>query len=269
MNHVERLLSELYVADPSLRDKEGILRSLLEELLVADPHVEMNTGFRAQLKHRLMAQPVPTAWTRVPRWVYYPLSAAAVAVLLLVVIRPTSEPQLAVPASPAGGRDEAPEMETMMFSAPANDSGFAKIMTMQLTSSAFQEGQPIPAQYTCDGANTPPPLVVTTVPESAVSLVLIMNDPDAPREGGFTHWVVFDIAADAAELRGTDGSNDGGAPGYVGPCPPSGSHRYFFTLFALDALLGLPEGASEADVRAAMDGHVIGQAELMGTYQRQ
>ena len=140
---------------------------------------------------------------------------------------------------------------------------------MQLTSTAFEDGQPIPAHNTCDGANSPPPLAWADIPDGTKSLALVLHDPDAPREGGFTHWLVYDIPADAVVVKGTDGANGTGKTGYVGPCPPAGDpHHYMFTLYALDVALGLKEGADRDEFLAAADGHILVSAELVGTYQR-
>lgn len=145
---------------------------------------------------------------------------------------------------------------------------------MQLTSSAFTQNQPIPVQYTCDGANHHPPLTFAQVPERVQSFVLVVEDPDAPTRV-FTHWLVYDLAASIRHLAEgevpltwTDGVNDFGTLGYRGPCPPSGTHHYVFQLFALDTKLGLPEGTIKEDVLAKMQGHMLARAELVGTYTR-
>jgi len=151
---------------------------------------------------------------------------------------------------------------------------------MQLTSSAFQSGGNIPKQFTCEGNDTSPQLAWSDVPSGTKSLALIVHDPDAPRAGGFYHWVAYNIPATSSgiqenaqkqsELRGggTQGRNDFGNSGYGGPCPPSGTHRYFFRLYALDTDLKMNSGATAKDVEKAMQGHILGQAELMGKYQK-
>lgn len=146
--------------------------------------------------------------------------------------------------------------------------------TFALSSAAFAEGGTIPKAYSCDGAGISPPLHWTGVPSGTKSLALIVDDPDAP-SGTFTHWVTYDILPSQTELPegaravGKDGLNGRGQPGYTGPCPPNGTHRYFFKLFALDiASLGLNQGADCAQVEQAMQGHVLGQATLMGKYAR-
>jgi len=148
-------------------------------------------------------------------------------------------------------------------------------------SPAFEHGGPIPARYTCDGADLSPPLVFAHVPEGAGALVLAVQDPDAPM-GTFVHWVAYDLPKDLKGLpegvpRGplVDGfkqaKNDFGFAGYGGPCPPRGHgpHRYFFTLYALDVPeLGLAPGAPAREVLAALKGHVLAEASWMGVYQR-
>jgi len=151
---------------------------------------------------------------------------------------------------------------------------------MQLTSSAFSEGAPIPAKHTCDDKDLSPPLKWSGVPAGAKSLVLIVDDPDAP-VGTWVHWVLYDVPAEASELLealpkgqfvaggARQGINDFKHLGYGGPCPPPGKpHRYFFKLFALDAPLDMKPGATKRDVERAMEKHVLAQAQLMGTYKR-
>jgi Raf kinase inhibitor-like YbhB/YbcL family protein len=149
-------------------------------------------------------------------------------------------------------------------------------MAFTLSSPAFVEGSAIPRQFTCDGDDIPPHLVWAGAPKDAASFVLIMDDPDAPR-GTFTHWVVFDIPADRTDLPsgarsdavGVAGRNSRGTIGYMGPCPPSGTHRYFFRLSALDVgTLGLTAGASRQQVEDATARHTVAVAELMGRYGR-
>ena len=144
---------------------------------------------------------------------------------------------------------------------------------MTITSSAFQEGGNIPSKFTCDGSDTSPPLQITGIPSNAKTLVLIADDPDAP-SGLFTHWLVWNIPphtnsiAEGSAPQGVKGTNDFGKSGYRGPCPPSGSHRYSFKIFALDRELDLRSGAKRSQVDAAMKGHVIAQGELVGHYSR-
>lgn len=149
-----------------------------------------------------------------------------------------------------------------------------------LTSPAFTEGGAIPSKYTCDAGQTnpSPALAWKDAPAGTKSFALILHDPDAPLAGGFTHWVLFDIPAATTSLPegfqpgsvGVSGNSGFRRQGYGGPCPPSGSHHYHFMLSALDvASLGLQAGATKADVEKAMEGHVLGKTELVGTYQRQ
>lgn len=145
---------------------------------------------------------------------------------------------------------------------------------IRITSPAFEEGGNIPAKFTCNGANLNPALHIEQTPTDAKSLVLIVDDPDAPG-GLFTHWLVWNIdpqikiipegTAPAATVQGETGF---GKPGYGGPCPPSGTHRYFFKVFALDQTLDLKTGAKRAEVDRAMRGHIIAQGQLMGRYAR-
>jgi hypothetical protein len=144
---------------------------------------------------------------------------------------------------------------------------------MKITSSAFQEGGNIPSKFTCDGGDTSPPLQITEVPSGAKSLAFVVDDPDAP-SGLFTHCTVWNISPQTATFgegstpKGVQGKNDFGKLGYGGPCPPSGAHRYYFKIFALDRELDLPSGATRRQLNAAMKGHVVAQGELMGRYSR-
>jgi len=144
---------------------------------------------------------------------------------------------------------------------------------MNITSSAFTEDGPIPTQFTQDGADKSPPLLIEDVPAGAKSLALIAEDPDAP-SGTFTHWILFnmspttmEIHEDAPPVMATQGRNDRGDIGYAGPKPPSGEHRYFFKLYALDTVLPLSRGTKSAELQAAMRGHILEEATLMGRYE--
>lgn len=147
------------------------------------------------------------------------------------------------------------------------------IENMKITSPAFKEGGKIPSKYTCDDANINPELHFEQVPENAKSLVLIMEDPDAP-VGLWVHWVVFNIPSttkivpENSEPQGTPGKGTNKRTGYMGPCPPDKEHRYFFKLYALDTNLNLPAGSTKDQVENAMKGHVLAQAQLMGKYVR-
>ncbi|MCK4357577.1 MAG: YbhB/YbcL family Raf kinase inhibitor-like protein [Candidatus Cloacimonetes bacterium] len=146
-------------------------------------------------------------------------------------------------------------------------------MVTKIASTAFAEGEMIPRKYTCDGDDISPPLQISDVPENTKSLALIMDDPDAP-VGVWDHWIVFNIPASISQIsegeepQGTPGKNSWGRTGYGGPCPPSGTHRYFFKLYALDTMLDLEPGASKKKVLKAMEGHILAQGELMGKYKR-
>ena len=151
----------------------------------------------------------------------------------------------------------------------------ATLATLDLTSSDFQDGQPIPPQYTCDGAGQTPALKWGEAPPGTRSFALVIDDPDAP-SGTFRHWGVFDIPASARSIGGsarvgTEVTNDFGKPGYGGPCPTKGHgpHHYHFKLFALDTdKLGLSPDAKVKDVEDAADKHAIAVGELVGTYER-
>lgn len=141
---------------------------------------------------------------------------------------------------------------------------------MVLASSAFAGGAMIPARYTCDGVDVSPPLTIANLPAEAVMLALIVDDPDAPG-GTWDHWVEFNIAVtnaipEDAGTIGTLGANSWGETGYRGPCPPSGTHRYFFKLYALDAELDLPPSATKQQLEQAMEGRILAQTELIGLY---
>jgi len=150
---------------------------------------------------------------------------------------------------------------------------------MKLTSSAFEHNGAIPSEYTCDGSDTSPELNIEDVPENTKSLALINDDPDVPKEirpdGLWVHWVVWNMPPETknipkgTEPKGIGGNSNFGRTGYGGPCPPSGTHRYFFKLYALDTELDLPEGSTKDDLEKAMQGHIIEKTELTGTYQRQ
>jgi len=153
-------------------------------------------------------------------------------------------------------------------------------MTIRLSSPAFAEGAPIPARYTCDGENVSPPLKWSNVPPGTKSIALIADDPDAPA-GTWVHWVMYNIPPATTELpealpttevilsQVRQGVTDFKRPGYGGPCPPGGSpHRYFFRLYALDTELQLQPRATQKDLVGAIQGHILAQGQLMGTYQR-
>ena len=151
-------------------------------------------------------------------------------------------------------------------------------MSFEISSPAFAKGGAIPSDFSCDGRDVSPALTWTEPPAGTQSFALIMDDPDAPM-GTWVHWVIFNIPASTRNLtEGTptdpqlsDGSLQGktsaGSSGYHGPCPPSGTHRYFFKLYALDTLLSLSDKADKKELLAAMEGHILANAELMGTFK--
>jgi Raf kinase inhibitor-like YbhB/YbcL family protein len=152
---------------------------------------------------------------------------------------------------------------------------------MKLHTNAFQQSQSIPQKYTCDGADVSPELTWEGAPANTKSFALICDDPDAP-SGTFTHWVLYGLPSSSGKLpegmpkthqvdspKSIQGMNGFGKTGYGGPCPPRGNaHRYYFKLYALDQELQLPSKAEKQDLEQAMKGHILDQAELMGTYQR-
>ncbi len=145
---------------------------------------------------------------------------------------------------------------------------------MQITSSAFSNNQDIPSKYTCEGENISPPLTFHDIPQGSKSLVLIVEDPDAPATP-WVHWLVFNINPEETEvnendipLGGIEGSANGGTPGYEGPCPPEGIHHYQFKLYALDKTLDIPASSTREDVLHQMNGHILDQATLTGLYQK-
>ena len=159
-------------------------------------------------------------------------------------------------------------------------AGRGKAMTIKIVSAAFEEGGMIPKQYTCDGPSVSPPLSWTGVPKGAKSLALICDDPDAPSKT-WVHWVIYNIppdtmgfpehvAADSTLPNGArNGISDFGKFGYGGPCPPSGTHRYFLKLYALDTVLNLSGRVTKKDLLVAMEKHIVGEGQLMGKYKRQ
>lgn len=158
-------------------------------------------------------------------------------------------------------------------------SGAQSPSPLAVTSAAFSPGEPIPRTHTCDGEDVSPPLAWSGVPAGAKSLALICDDPDAPA-GTWVHWVLYDLPPESKTLAGgvprqenlkngaKQGKNDFRKTGYNGPCPPGGTHRYFFKLYALDVALNLPAGLTKTELLKAMEGHVLGEGRLMGTYNR-
>jgi Raf kinase inhibitor-like YbhB/YbcL family protein len=153
-------------------------------------------------------------------------------------------------------------------------------MEIKVKSSAFEEGCMIPSKYTCDGEDISPPIEVHGIPEGTKSIALISDDPDAPM-GTWIHWVLYNLPADTRQLEeditsdevlpngAKQGTTDFGGIGYGGPCPPSGTHRYFFKVYALDTQVEPAPGATKEQLLTAMEGHILAQGQLMGKYKRQ
>jgi len=142
---------------------------------------------------------------------------------------------------------------------------------MKITSPAFKQNEYIPEKYSCKGDDVNPPLDISDIPEKARSLALIVDDPDAPA-GTWVHWVVFDIPIvyriEENSVPGKLGLTNTGKRDFHGPCPPSGTHRYFFKIYALDTLLNLKEGISKGQLEKAMQGHIVDKAELIGLFKK-
>ena len=179
-----------------------------------------------------------------------------------------------------GGCQRAGQAQPMQ--SPAAGRGREAKMGWAVSSTAFKEGERIPRKYTCDGEDVSPQLSWSPPPPKTVELALICDDPDAPR-GRFVHWVLYGLPASIGSLPeaapttemlpqlggAKQGKNSAGRLGYTGPCPPAGpAHHYHFILYALEAKIALKPAATEKEVRAAMEGHVLGQAELVGLYSR-
>lgn len=151
--------------------------------------------------------------------------------------------------------------------------------TIEVRSTAFAEGDRIPSDFTCDGADMSPPVEWANIPSGTKSIAILVEDPDAP-SGNWSHWLAYDLPPSLRQLPpgipaskglpagGTQGRTDFGKMGYSGPCPPQGNHRYFFRVYALDAILGLKPGVTKQELLRAMQGHILAQGQLMGTYDR-
>ncbi len=195
------------------------------------------------------------------------LELSLVALLLLAITISTSG------CNEPNGEGAAPTLTAT----PAGEG--VQAMPFELTSTAFAAGQSIPRKYTCDEADISPPLEWSDAPRGTGSFALIADDPDAPG-GTWVHWVLYNLPAETralpedippdSELPDTSshGKNSWGRLGYGGPCPPGGTHRYFFKLYALDSVLDLNGGASKEQLLRAMEGHILSQTELMGSYSR-
>jgi hypothetical protein len=185
---------------------------------------------------------------------------------------PTNQPPAEATLTPAPTAASTPSAAPTAVVEPA--------LPFQLISTAFEQGGSIPDKYSCDGEDVSPSLAWGDPPAGTQSLALIMDDPDAPG-GTFDHWILFNISPELRELpegmpggvlpetiTAIAGANSYGRGGYDGPCPPSGTHHYFFKLYALDTTLNLAAGATKDQVLAAMEGYILAEAELMGTYIR-
>lgn len=165
----------------------------------------------------------------------------------------------------ANSRTPSPAQESSMF---------------QLKSNAFKADGNIPSRFTCEGENISPELSWSGAPAGTKTFALVLHDPDAPHKGGYTHWVAFNIPATVNHLAenvpknssfpdgGTQGKNDDEKSGYTGPCPPSGSHRYYFHLYAVGGQVDLGANTTKADLEKALHGHILAQTELMGRYKK-
>jgi len=143
---------------------------------------------------------------------------------------------------------------------------------LTIKSPAFQPNSPIPKKHSCDGQDTNPPLIIEGTPKESKSIALVVDDPDAP-SGTFDHWVVWNIPSSTTRIAensvpGTEGLNGARQVGFIGPCPPSGTHRYFFKVYALDAELNLGVKSTKRELEKAMQNHVIAKGELIGLYHR-
>jgi Raf kinase inhibitor-like YbhB/YbcL family protein len=197
---------------------------------------------------------------------------AAVILLLLVT--------LSFSGCVESGEEQPDEMPDVYESAQSSEnsdipentaSDGISIGQLTVTSPAFENGNIIPEKYTCDGVNINPALIIGDVSDDVVSLLLIMDDPDA-LSGTFTHWVVWNIDPQEQipenDVMGIEGLNGAGMAAYIGPCPPSGTHRYFFKFYGLDTELDIESGSERSLVEDAMNGHIIAYGELVGLYSR-
>jgi len=168
---------------------------------------------------------------------------------------------------------------TLLTALPVSLQGEEARGRIEVHSAAFSEGEAIPSDFTCDGADMSPPVEWSSVPSGTKSIAILMEDPDAP-SGDWTHWLAYDLPPSLTQLPagvpmskkipsgGIQGRTDFGKTGYSGPCPPRGIHRYFFRIYALDAMLGLKPEASKQELSQAMQGHILAQGHLTGIYER-
>ncbi|MBP2029198.1 Raf kinase inhibitor-like YbhB/YbcL family protein [Methanohalophilus levihalophilus] len=169
------------------------------------------------------------------------------------------------------GCSESEQSEEIQDTNVESEESQVQVNTISVSSSAFEQGEAIPPRHTCDGENINPELIIGNLPGNTESLVLIVDGPDAPM-GTFTHWIVWNIEPGAVisedSIPGVQGLNDFKITDYSGPCPPSGMHRYFFRIYALDTTLEIPSGSERNVLEQEMQGHIIAQGDLMGTYSR-
>jgi Raf kinase inhibitor-like YbhB/YbcL family protein len=164
-------------------------------------------------------------------------------------------------------------LKTLSLAAAAAVTAFSTIPKLKVSSTAFVNNGSIPAKYSCEGEEISPSLIINDIPADARSLAIIVHDPDAPREGGFTHWVVWNIDVAYKTLpenfKGAiQGLNGAGQPGYKGMCPPTGTHHYHFMVYALDTKLSIDPKTDKAGLEKGMQGHVLAQGELVGLYKK-
>jgi Raf kinase inhibitor-like YbhB/YbcL family protein len=220
------------------------------------------------------AEPDSEKYGRATLWIVL-VGIVIVIVVIALISRPTKDTYVPPQVHPEGEvtAEEAALPPGEITAAP--DTVYNETMSeFSITSSAFADNASIPPEYTADGRNVNPPLAIGGVPEGTVSLALIMDDPDAPR-GTWDHWIMWNIPpntaaipADSVPAGAIQGANGWGRRDYGGPSPPSGTHRYFFKLYALDSALELKPGANKAELERAMEGHIIAQTTLVGLYSR-
>lgn len=164
--------------------------------------------------------------------------------------------------------------QSMLFAAMALGKEVIEMESLSISSKAFKHGEAIPARYSCDESDISPPLQIGAPPPNTGSLALIMDDPDAP-VGTWVHWVVWNIPTETRDIHentlpsgAVQGRNSWKRNNYGGPCPPSGKHRYFFKIYALDSVLNLDQATTKKDLERAMQGHILATGELLGTYRR-
>lgn len=152
-------------------------------------------------------------------------------------------------------------------------TSFSNSPKLKITSTSFANNGSIPSKYSCEGEEASPPLLISDIPSGTKSLAIILHDPDAPREGGFTHWVVWNIDPGNNNIpenfKGAQqGLNGAGQPGYKGMCPPSGTHHYHFMVYALDTKLDIDKKTDKAGLEKSMQGHILAQGDLVGLYKK-